>query len=100
VRLKPADLEVAVTKNENGLINATIENTGRETAFFLRMKISDKKSGELVLPVFMDDNYFTLFPGEKRKIGIDLSLLQSDTMISEMQLEVAPWNGRPVTVGL
>lgn len=99
-RLKPADLEVAVTKNENGLINATIENTGRETAFFLRMKISDKKSGELVLPVFMDDNYFTLFPGEKRKIGIDLSLLQSDTMISEMQLEVAPWNGRPVTVGL
>jgi len=97
--LKPANIEVTVTKNDNGLIHAAIENTGPETAFFLRMKIANKKSGELVLPVFMDDNYFTLFPGEKRQIGIDMSHLKSDTLISEMQLEVAPWNGKTLISG-
>jgi hypothetical protein len=98
--LKSADIQVDVTKKGNGLIDAAIENTGHETAFFLRMKICDKKTGELVLPVFMDDNYFTLFPGEKRQIEIDLSHLKSDTMISEMLLNVAPWNGGTVAVGL
>jgi len=98
--LKPANIEVGVTKDEDGSLSAAIENTGDETAFFMRLKICDKKSEELVLPVFMDDNYFTLFPGEKRQIEIDLSHLKSDTMISEMQLEVAPWKGRAVTVGL
>ncbi|MCJ7716942.1 MAG: hypothetical protein MUO54_10555 [Anaerolineales bacterium] len=98
--LKPANLQVDVTKSDNGLIHASIENTGHETAFFLRMLISDKQSGELVLPVFMEDNYITLFPGEKRQIGIDLSHLKSDAVISEMQLEVAPWSGSTMTVGL
>jgi len=98
--LKPANIKVAVTKHDNGLISAAIENTGEETAFFMRMLISHKKSRELVLPVFMDDNYFTLFPGEKRQIGVDLSHLDADGKISEMQLEVAPWNGEIFTVGL
>ena len=97
--LKPANIEVAVTK-EDGLIYAAIENSGDETAFFMRMKIANNKSGELMLPVFMDDNYFTLFPGEKRQIEIDLSHLKSDTKITEMQLEVAPWKGKTVIVGL
>ena len=87
-------------KDDNGLIRAAIENTGHETAFFLRMKIANRNSGELVLPVFMDDNYFTLFPGEKRQIGIDLSHLNNDALNSEMQLEVAPWNGKTVISGL
>jgi len=98
--LKMAEIQVGVTKNENGSLTTTIQNTGHETAFFLRMKISNKNSGELVLPVFMDDNYFTLFPGEKRQIGIDVSHLEQDLSASELQLEVAPWNGKTVTLGL
>ncbi len=98
--LLPADIHVSVTKNENGLIHASIENTGDETAFFMRLLISDVKSGELLLPVFMDDNYVTLFPGERRQIGIDLSHLDADAKISEMQLEIAPWNGETVTAGV
>ncbi len=98
--LSQADIEVAVTRNEDGSLSAAIENAGNETAFFMRLKIARKKSGELMLPVFLDDNYITLFPGEKRSIEIDLSHLTSDVMISELQLEVAPWKGKAVIIGL
>jgi mannosylglycoprotein endo-beta-mannosidase len=98
--LQPADIQVSVTKNENGLIHASIENTGDETAFFLRLLISDVKSGELLLPVFMDDNYITLFPGEQRQIGVDLSHLDADAKTSDMLLQVAPWKGETIAVGL
>jgi len=98
--LKPANLQVDVSTNDNGLLHASIKNTGMETAFFMRLLISDKKSGELVLPVFMEDNYITLFPGETRKIEIDLSHLNEDARSSQLQLEVAPWSGNPVSISL
>jgi len=98
--LSQTDIEVSVTKNEDGSLSTVIENAGDETAFFMRLKIADKKSGELMLPVFMDDNYITLFPGEERQIEIDLSHLKGDARTSELQLEVAPWKGRAVIIGL
>jgi hypothetical protein len=98
--LKAADIKVEISESDAGIIHAALDNRGEETAFFMRIKLSNKKSGELVLPVFMDDNYFTLFPGESRKIEIDLTHLKSDAKSSELQLEVAPWNGNTVTVGL
>jgi exo-1,4-beta-D-glucosaminidase len=44
----------------------TVENTGSALAFQVHLKLlhSDKE----VLPVFWEDNYFELFPGEKREI--------------------------------
>ncbi len=98
--LKPADIEVSVAKLEHALFNVAIENTGEETAFFIRLKISDKKSGELLLPVFMEDNYITLFPREKRQIEIDLSHRGKEIIASDLLLEVAPWSGKSFTVGL
>ena len=98
--LKPAELKVSVAKNDRGTMETSLENTGEETAFFMRLKISDKKSGELLLPVFMEDNYITLFPGEKRQIEIDLSHLGKEINTPDLLLEVVPWNGKTVTVGL
>jgi hypothetical protein len=79
---------------------ASIKNTGTETAFFMRLKLCHKATGELMLPVYMEDNYLTLFPGESRRIGIDLSFLQDDVSFSELQLEVSPWSGETVISGL
>jgi hypothetical protein len=98
--LKPCDIHVHKTKLEKGSLEAVVENTGNETAFFMRLKICQRENGELVLPVFMEDNYLTLFPGEKRHIEIDLSHFKGDVQRSEMQLEVSPWNGESVFVGL
>jgi hypothetical protein len=68
--LKPVVLQMEYRKNV-----ALITNPTNETAFFIRLKVFDGKSGELALPVFMSDNYFSLLPGEKKEIAIDGKLL-------------------------
>lgn len=68
--LKPVVLQMEYRKNV-----ALITNSTNETAFFIRLKVVDEKSGELALPVFMSDNYFSLLPGEKKEIAIDGKLL-------------------------
>jgi hypothetical protein len=98
--LQPADIQVSVTQQENGSMAATIENTGQETAFFMRIKISERNTGELLLPVFMEDNYITLFPGEKRKIHMDLSNMRHASPQTGMQLEVLPWNGEGIKTAI
>lgn len=53
-----------------GVAFVGVENTGSALAFQVRLKVLDPASGEEILPVFWDDNYFTLFPGEKREIRV------------------------------
>lgn len=47
----------------------SLENTGKSVAFQVRLKAVDAK-GEEILPVFWDDNYVTVFPGEKRDVKV------------------------------
>lgn len=48
----------------------TIENTGENIAFFIQFKLLRGETGECVLPVFWEDNYVSLLPGEKRKLKV------------------------------
>ncbi len=49
-------------------------------AFALRVMLVNARTGEQVLPVFMNDNYFSLLPGESKKITMeyDPALLNGD----------------------
>ena len=49
----------------------------------------DKASGEEVLPVFFDDNYFELLPGETRTLGASFPL---GGPASGLAVEVEAWN--------
>jgi exo-1,4-beta-D-glucosaminidase len=48
----------------------TVQNTGSGLAFLVRLRLLKGKDGEEVLPVFWDDNYLCLLPGEKREITV------------------------------
>jgi exo-1,4-beta-D-glucosaminidase len=48
----------------------TVENTGTALAFQVRLKLTDGARGEELLPVFWEDNYFALMPGEKRELAV------------------------------
>jgi exo-1,4-beta-D-glucosaminidase len=48
----------------------TVTNTGKSLAFQVRLKMVDARSGEEQLPVFWEDNYFELFPGETREVRV------------------------------
>ena len=78
--------------NKSGRKRAVINNSSNETAFFIRIKVTNKQTGELALPVFAEDNYFTLFPGEKKEVWIDLSQLPKEVNADQLLFEAEAWN--------
>ena len=69
----------------------TVENTGKALAFQVRLKMVDPTSGEERLPVFWDDNYFELFPGEKREIRV----AHSGPSAAPLSVTASAWNAGP-----
>jgi len=61
---------------------AILQNTGNTIAFFIELKISDKKTGETILPVFWEDNYVSLLPGETRTIEATFPTPQNPVVLS------------------
>ncbi len=79
-------------KNGKYKIEAQISNpvSSPAIAFVVHLKVVKKRNGEPILPVFMNDNYFSLLKGETKKINIDFdeSLLDGD----EPELIAEPYN--------
>jgi hypothetical protein len=95
-KLEPVHLDIQLEKETDERTIATLHNNSNETAFFNRLKVVEKLTGELLLPVFFSDNYITLFPGEKKQIDIDLSKLPAAKRNESWQLVLEPWNGSVV----
>ncbi|MBZ5591519.1 MAG: beta galactosidase jelly roll domain-containing protein [Acidobacteriia bacterium] len=52
----------------SGSMRVTLRNPGKEVAFMVHLRLTRGKGGEDVAPVFWDDNYVTLLPGEHREL--------------------------------
>jgi exo-1,4-beta-D-glucosaminidase len=68
LRSMPAASVRATASSANGLTRVTLTNRGKNVAFFVRLQVLDGKGAE-ILPVFWDDNYITLLPGESRTLA-------------------------------
>ena len=95
--LPPADVraraEFSFTEDGRGgqgTARVTVTNAGTAPAFLLRLKITRGKGSEEVLPVFWEDNYFELFPGEVREITANFLLANLGG--AEPIVEVTGWN--------
>jgi exo-1,4-beta-D-glucosaminidase len=84
--LAPTTLKISRRPDDNGLA-AGLENTGDNIAFAVALDIIDKKTGDTVVPVFWQDNYISLLPGEKRVLHAEF-----DTDASRVTLDVRGWN--------
>ena len=49
---------------------ATLENRSRTPALMLRLNLVGDRSGEQILPVFYEDNWISLLPGERKEIRV------------------------------
>ena len=49
---------------------ATLENRSRTPALMLRLDLVGERSGEQILPVFYEDNWISLLPGERKEIRV------------------------------
>jgi len=89
------NFSVSSVKLVNGKYSAVveIENPSDSLAFSVNPKIINNVSKDLVLPVYWEDNYFSLLPKEKRSVKVDFAAENLDG--ATPVLAIAGWNIKP-----
>lgn len=87
--LPASQLKITTKVIAPGKIQAVLTNpAGAPVAFFNRLSVVDRKSGERLLPSFYSDNYVTVLPGEEKTIEIDYP----KTAGSVPAIRISGWN--------
>ncbi|MCG6186328.1 glycoside hydrolase family 2 protein [Maribellus maritimus] len=76
--------------NQFGMVNLKVKNPSDAIAFFVYFDVTDPETNKPVLPVYWDDNYITLLPGEEREYQAKYFL--SDASDNKPELKVKAWN--------
>ena len=91
-------VNIAVDSNftkieEEQQMTVTLENTGEVIAFLINLKLEDKNNGEPILPIFWEDNFISLLPGERRTLNATFKYN------TEVELKIEAWNSNKITYG-
>ena len=81
-------------RGNNEVVHVTLHNPSKNLAFMTYLRVTDNKEQDY-LPVFFDDNYITLMPGEKREVSATYTV--SDPHGSP-QVLISGWNVAPQTL--
>jgi exo-1,4-beta-D-glucosaminidase len=73
-----------------------LENPSTSLAFSVNPKLMKGTTGDLVLPVFWEDNYFSLLPGETRRVLVSFDHAALEGAQPVMRIE--GWNIHPQEV--
>jgi exo-1,4-beta-D-glucosaminidase len=71
-QLPPANVEISSVTRQ-GATTVTLRNAGHTLAFGVHLAVKKGTGGEEVLPVLWEDNYFSLLPGETRRVSATYS---------------------------
>jgi len=94
--LPPVKLAVRSSMSQEGketVVHALVENTSPSLAFMVHLRVARTKGAEDVVPIFWDDNYFSLLPGEKRQLSARFESAKDNG--DELALAVDGWNVVP-----
>ena len=98
--MKPVPLAVATPTSEvlaNGMTRMTLDITNPANsgtvAFATRPKPVKPGTDEQVLPVYMNDGYFSLVPGETKRVTIEYNPAKVDSQTPKVEVEC--WNNFP-----
>jgi hypothetical protein len=92
-KLPQLKLPVAVENCRTGdctRATVTVKNPTANVALMIRLKVLRAISGERVLPVFYDDNYFSLLPGESRVVSLEFT--SEDRAKDPLAVGIEGWN--------
>ena len=79
-------------RGTNGwVVTGYIKNGSQTPVLEARLTLRDAKTGRRVLPVYYNDNYISLLPGESRNFEIETR----DNDPSPMQITLDGWNVKP-----
>jgi exo-1,4-beta-D-glucosaminidase len=72
------------------IVTVELENPTSHLAFMVELRLIKEKSGGSVLPIFWEDNYFSLLPGEKRILRGSFGV--EDLAGEKPVLKISGWN--------
>jgi len=83
----------------SGKATATVRvtNPGKTLAFMVTLRAVNRMDGQEILPVFWDENYFALLPGESRTVTLHYMPGQL-SKVRRMGIEVGGWNVEPQSI--
>lgn len=85
-----ASLHAIQGDERDAAFRVILENNGKTVAFLTRLRLMKGKEREEILPVFWEDNYLSLLPGEKREVTVHVR--KSDLRGIQPRLLVDGWN--------
>ena len=91
--LTEVKLEVTPTFEHNGdknKVTAVLKNPTEAVAFSVFVNLVGGPSGKSILPIYWDDNYFTILPGESKTLVGYFS--SADLRGEEPYVQVSGWN--------
>ena len=68
--LPQASVRASAYLSGNGSYEIHLENTKSSIAFFLQLRAVKAGTDDDIAPIYWDDNYVSLVPGEKRKLSV------------------------------
>jgi exo-1,4-beta-D-glucosaminidase len=83
---------------ETRTIQLHVKNTTSSVAFMVHPRLTKGQDGDDLVPIFWDDNYFSLLPGEEKSISVSFALV--DLGGSEPILTVDGYNIAPTAVAI
>jgi exo-1,4-beta-D-glucosaminidase len=86
----------ANTVSGNGVAQVTVSNPDSAIAFMVHLRVTRGKGGEDLTPIFWEDNYFSLLPGEKRTVTAKFAPGSQEG--KEAVVELDGWNVAPATL--
>jgi exo-1,4-beta-D-glucosaminidase len=89
-----ASLRRIVGSEHDAAFRVVVENTSKNVAFLTRLRLLKGKEQSEILPVFWDDNYISLLPGEKKEVTVrvrksDLSGAQPTLLVDGFNVATA-----------
>jgi len=89
-KVKLTTSETRMVNGDSTMINVKVKNPTTHLAFMVYLDLKKDKSNESVVPVFWDQNYFTLLPGEERTVSVWCHT--SDLGGQKVKVVVGGWN--------
>jgi exo-1,4-beta-D-glucosaminidase len=83
---------------EKGIVTAKVKNPSASVAFQVHLRVTRGRGGDDVVPIFWDDNYFSLLPGEEKTVKAEYA--GADAEGKTPALELDGFNIAPATVNL
>lgn len=84
-----------VSGDQQKIVHVVLNNPSKNLAFMVHLRLTDGPSGADIVPVFWDDNYFSLLPGEHRDIALRYGEVSPSAVIAIDGFNVAPATLKP-----